>query len=104
MLTATVTRLDRTVARQAESVGRSILARCQRLIAAHEIVIADPEDVPAGKPLVSLLLYRLGFEVHAYRASAIAADLAAELRTAAKELSGRDRAIVMRLAGLVERI
>jgi len=56
MLTATVTRRDRTVARQAESVGRSILAACRGLLSAHEIRVADPEDVPAGKPLISLLL------------------------------------------------
>ena len=104
MLTAANNRRDRQIARQAEQTGRAILQACRGLVAAHEIVIADREDIPAGKPLVSLVLYRLGFELHAYRASAIASDLAADLAAESKRLDGRDRAVVMRLAGIIKRI
>ena len=102
MLTATVTRRDRTVARQAESVGRSILAKCRGLLAPHEIRVADAEDVPAGKPLISLLLYRLDAEAHAFFASSLTSDLARELKEAAKGMRGESRTALLMLAARIE--
>ena len=99
-----VTIRDRAIASEADRIGRMILAKCYRLIRAHEVVVAEPADVPEGKPLVSLLLHRIGAEAHAYRQSTICADLATELREAAGNARDNRAAVLRRIAALVERI
>lgn len=99
-----VTIRDRAIARQAEESGRRILRMCNGLLSAHEIAVAEPVDVPDGKPLVSLLLHRLSVEAHAYYASRVGTDLAKSLRSEAKRLRGENRTAVLRIAATVERL
>lgn len=99
-----VTLRDRATAREADCIGRLILAKCHRLLSAHEIVVAEPADVPEGRPLVSLLLHRVGAEAHAYMRANICADLAHELRIEARRGSGIRAALLRRIAALIEQI
>lgn len=101
---ATITRSDRSKARKAKEVAEKVYAACRGLVQLHEIIVCDPEDVPAGKPLISLNLYRLGCEVHAMFVSTIAADLSRELTKKAKGRRGENRTILLQMAGLIERM
>lgn len=103
MLTAErqVTRSDRRRASDAKAAAQEVLRRCLGLLAAHEVEHATPEDVPDGRPLVSVRLHRLSAEAHAMHGCCIYADLAAALEHCARRLRGSERSEVLRIAGLI---
>lgn len=99
-----ITHRDRAIARDAERIGKRILSACIDILDAHEVVVADPADVPEGKSLVSLLLHRFSVEAHAYRQSTICADLAEQLRSAAGRGNSNRSVLLRRMAALIDRI